>query len=629
MRLRAKILLSTVIPLAILVALVIRWDLMQTREEVATQVKNHVRFLVRGSALLLDGELRRASQVANTAALAFADVGEWTTEETKRFAHSIVAHDPVIYGFSIAWDRDKGPSGKGLEAMSARRSDSGVENFNLAELLDYTKDNRYETVRRTRQPLWSDSLHGTRLENVDIVLYLAPILSESKFLGATVVDVEVDRLSALRRRIGLRHSLWWLLDQNGKLIGKSDDLGSGTTKTPSDSDQDILKMVMEKNSDGTSLFEQARDDKPISVIRTSHSEIDGQVVLALSSVPLTNWVLVSARSFEEQLAPIRDQVVIRAISSIVVGLMAILIVTLGVWWVVLRPIRKLDSVVQRVGSGDFDARAELHGKDELAMLGRQLNRTIPRVKELLETRASLEAAHEVQNALLPQEKFKGESIIVAGRSLSSEQIGGDFFDVVSGAKLGQGRTGMILGDVSGHGVPAALLAATARAYVRGALLEGVDLHSAITATNLRIHEDAGDTRFIVVLGAFFDASAHTLEVVAAGHPSYLLRNNASEFETINAQGIPLGIDSDVEFPQLRFDSIGNGDLFLIASDGIWESRNSNDEEFGIERLLNIVCEHRNDDLEQIIDQIFDQISAWHESSDPKDDCTIVIAKMLG
>jgi sigma-B regulation protein RsbU (phosphoserine phosphatase) len=313
----------------------------------------------------------------------------------------------------------------------------------------------------------------------------------------------------------------------------------------------------------------------------------------------------------------------------VVGLTAILIVTLGVWRVVLRPIRKLDSVVQRVGAGDFDARSELHGKDELAMLGMQLNRTIPRVKELLETRASLDAAHEVQNALLPQEKFNGEGIIIAGRSHSSDQIGGDFFDVVSGAKLKQGRTGIILGDVTGHGVPAALLAATARAYLRGALLEGVDLHSAVTATNMRIHEDAGDTRFIVLLGAFFDASSHELEVVAAGHPGFLLRKNASEFETIVAQGIPLGIDSKAEFTQLRFDSIGDGDLFLIASDGIWEARNSEDEEFGIERLLNTVCEHRDLDPEQILGHIFDGISEWHDSSGLKDDCTVVIAKMLG
>lgn len=629
MRLWVKILLSTVIPLAILIAIVIRWDLSQTRDEVTDRVKNKIRASVHGSALLLDGELRRAAQVANTAALAFADVSEWTSEETRQFAHSIVAHDPVIYGFTIAWDVGKGPSGKGLEAMSARRDAAGVKEFNLAKIMDYSKDPRFEKVRSSKEPLWSKTLQGTDLEKLDIVLYLSPIINDANFIGATVVDVEVDQLGSLHRRIGLGEAPWWLIDEKGDLIGTSDNEITGTALNPTNLGNEVLKLVKDPGKDGLSLLSALEDQESLSVIREVPSRGDEKLVLAIASVPLTNWTLVSIRSLDQQMQPVRSEVALRAVGSVSVGLVAIAIVLIGLWRVVLRPIRRLADVITKIGDGDFDVRTNMRGKDELAMLGRLIDRTVPSVKELIETRASLDAARDVQNTLLPQEAYQDSYIMISGRARPCDEIGGDFFDILGGANLGEGRSGFMLGDVTGHGVAAALLAATARAYLRGTLLAGVPLGSAISAANERINEDSGTSRFIVFIGAFYDGPKQELSLVAAGHPGFLLRKGSEEFEMIPAKGIPLGIDNEAEFPQTRFEGIGSGDLFMLASDGAWEARNSEGEEFGLKRLMSLVSKHRAEKPQVILDNIFQEISEWHNEISLEDDCTLVIAKMIG
>ena len=115
--------------------------------------------------------------------------------------------------------------------------------------------------------------------------------------------------------------------------------------------------------------------------------------------------------------------------------------------------------------------------------------------------------------------------------------------------------------------PAALLSATARAYLRGSLLQGAGLDSAITMANTRIKEDTAEARFIVFIGAIFDANQHRLDVTAAGHPGFLLRSSSASFETINAKGIPLGIELESVFETTVFDSIADGDLLMLASDG--------------------------------------------------------------
>ena len=247
MRLRAKIILSTVIPLAILIALVIRWNLDQTREEITDRVQRMSMARARVSGLLMDGELRRAAQIADTAALAVADSTEWTTDELKQFAHSIVSHDPVISGFSFAWAKGKGPSGNELQSESARRRDGGVEEYDLQKIVDYANDPRFIQLKNTREAFWSDSIHEDPTKNSNIVFYISPILRDNVFLGATVVDVQIDRLSELTRRIGLGKGTWFLLDNTGTLVGVGQSADASTVEKPSFALQSTIEMPMQSD----------------------------------------------------------------------------------------------------------------------------------------------------------------------------------------------------------------------------------------------------------------------------------------------------------------------------------------------------------------------------------------------
>ncbi|MCH2161849.1 MAG: SpoIIE family protein phosphatase, partial [Phycisphaerales bacterium] len=289
----------------------------------------------------------------------------------------------------------------------------------------------------------------------------------------------------------------------------------------------------------------------------------------------------------------------------------------------------LDRVVQRVADGDLNARVDVRGRDEISMLGGALNELVPRLQELLETRASLSAATRVQEALLPREELHGRCIDVAGRSRSSEETGGDFFDVIGGNILGDDRTCLMLADVVGHGLPASLLATTARAYLRGALLSGTSFAEAIQAADVRIFEDSEADRFMVFFAAMHEPAEQRLRVMACGHTGHLLRSGNSEFEVIEPGGIPLGIDPTVACTPRDFDGINPGDLLVVASDGAWEARNPAGMDFGIDRLLELVMTHRDDDLEALLQRLFEEIDAWSGDRDLTDDCTILLARVKG
>ena len=227
MRLRGKFLLSTVIPLAILIAMVIRWDLSDSRGEMTSRAENEHQRRVETAALLLDGELRRAAQVADTAALAVADVEDFTRGDMHRLAHSIVSRDSLIYGFSLAWDPMQGPSRIPREAVAVRHVDAGVEEYDLVKKHDYVQDPNYRAVHESGEAMWTAAVGDDRLGDDDIVLYLSPILKEGMVNGIAMVDVSVDRLDTLIQRVGLQDFPWLVVDEQGRVLGASQKMETG------------------------------------------------------------------------------------------------------------------------------------------------------------------------------------------------------------------------------------------------------------------------------------------------------------------------------------------------------------------------------------------------------------------
>jgi sigma-B regulation protein RsbU (phosphoserine phosphatase) len=245
-------------------------------------------------------------------------------------------------------------------------------------------------------------------------------------------------------------------------------------------------------------------------------------------------------------------------------------------------------------------------------------------KERLEH--SLAMAREIQQSLLPPGRILREGIDVFGISIPCDETGGDYFDYIT---FREGHLGLVVGDVSGHGVDAALFMATARAFLRAFASTGEDLSCVIGDLNNALERDMGTGSFMTLFYCDVDVRERTLRYVRAGHnPPFLLRKGAGEFEELDQGGMGLGFERNHEFKVAGPVELEVGDILVLFTDGIPEARNSQKELFDEERLRNIVREHQESSAKEIVEEIVDQVNRFTGGVGVEDDVTLIVAKAV-
>ncbi len=624
MKLRGKVSIAIVVPLALLLALAIRTDLVETRSRLIGEGSDRMRRSARSVATVIDGQCRRMAQVADTASISVADVKDWTRDELFGLAHGIVAQDPILFGFGIAWEATPGPEDKGVFFGYAERSLGGIEEIDLTSRYDIAKLPRYLRLKESAERFW-DRIEIERDDlTTRMIAYLAPVMSAGRFLGGVFVDVEVEAFERIIEQRGLDCEDWAIVDERGDVLANSP--GAGSEFEAGSVGNFVVRARRADGPDRALKFDEllrraAVGEAFVEAVATSEDVEDVRMV-AFAPIEEPGWVLVSGRSQAVMTAEADRLVFARAAAVVAIALTAIGIVLLGTWWVVLRPVRRIADVVARAAEGDRSVRVGLAGKDELAMLGETLDDAFPRLDELARTQASLDSARVVQESLLPADPLDDAGVSIAGRVIPSDQTGGDYFDY---GDLGDGRIAIGLGDATGHGMPSALFVATARAYVRASTMTESDLASAIGLANERLCLESSAGLFMVLFAAILDPANGSLEVASAGHPGFLLRSGEDRFEEIEAGGIPLGIQPST-YRSTKL-AIGPGDVLLVASDGAWECRNPEGAMLGLERMLEAAVAGRDRSAESQVADLFDFIHRFADGQPLDDDCTILVVRI--
>ncbi len=625
MKLRGKVTLSVVVPLAVLLAVVVRADLMDTRARLLEAGSDQLRRSTRNTASILEGQCNRIAQVADTASISVADVKDWTRDELFGLAHGIVARDTVLFGFGIAWEATPGPEGLGIFCGYAQRTDGGIEEIDLSKKFDIERLPRYRRLRSTESSFWERLPKESSDADEDLMVYLAPVMSNGVFLGGVVVDIQISKIVEIVDQAGLRGEEWGVVDHQGNLIAASDGAVEQLRGRDSVGGMEVRRIDAGPADPPISIMDFVRRSEKGEVFVEKLASNDyglGDRMVAFAPLESMDWVLVSGRSLEAMTKATNSLVLRRAIGLIAIAVTAIAIVLFGTWRVILKPVRRITGVLDHAASGDRTARARLGGHDELAALGNALDDALPRLDELARTQASLDAARVVQESLLPSEALHERGVGIAGRVIPSDQTGGDYFDF---GVLDDRRIAIGLGDATGHGIPSALFVATARAYVRASIFNEPDLASAIALANERLTDESSAGLFMVLFSAIVDTSEGTLEVASAGHPGYLLRSKDSEFQEIEAAGIPLGIQSTT-YRSTKYEGLASGDVLFLASDGVWECRNPAGELLGLDRLLAEAVRQRDRSAEEQVAAMFDFVKDWASGRPLDDDCTIVVLR---
>jgi len=295
---------------------------------------------------------------------------------------------------------------------------------------------------------------------------------------------------------------------------------------------------------------------------------------------------------------------------------------------VSRPVLSLIGFMNRVGGGDLEAKADFGGSAEFRQLADALNRMIADLRDRLRVRHSLGVAMEVQQRLLPSSAPRVDGLDVAGHSTYCDETGGDYYDFLVLDRAAPGEVLIALGDVMGHGVAAALVMAGVRAVLRDRAVAEGDLADLMGRLNRLISADHGGERFMTMHLSVIDSKTGTMRWVSAGHDPVIIYDPADgSFTEIGDGDLPLGVVDNTEYREQRSPPFRAGQILFIGTDGVWEMPNVAGEQFGKDRLRDVIRESAACPAEAIAKALRDRLIAYQAQAKQVDDVTFVVVKM--
>lgn len=251
------------------------------------------------------------------------------------------------------------------------------------------------------------------------------------------------------------------------------------------------------------------------------------------------------------------------------------------------------------------------------------------ITDISSHKRALKLAAEVQKGLLPLEAPVVDGLEIAGTSIPCDEVGGDYYDYfpVSGQEQG---VAVAIGDITGHGVDAALLMSSARSYLKVCALQSGNPEEVVTSLNQHLVSDMYDSgRFMSMFYLVIKRDRNSCEWVRAGHdPAILYDPDHDTFSELKGPGLALGIDPDFAYRTQYSNGLNRGQIIALATDGIWESANDHGEMFGKERLQKIIRRCAASSADQILQEIMKAHEEFMAQAIIQDDLTMILIKVI-
>jgi len=232
----------------------------------------------------------------------------------------------------------------------------------------------------------------------------------------------------------------------------------------------------------------------------------------------------------------------------------------------------------------------------------------------------LATAAEIQANLMPRENPKLRGYEIAARTLPSHMIGGDFYDFIP---FDESHLGIVIGDVSGKGIPGAILMASARASLRAYLEDPHTVKEVITRLNRVLHRDTQSDQFVSLFYGMLDAQEATLTYTNAGHNAPILLREHERI-LLKEGGSILGILEEASYGEGKIQLLPS-DVVIFYTDGITEAERG-DESFGEERLTELVRTNTYESPGELLERVLGEVARFSDSPPQSDDRTIIVLK---
>jgi serine phosphatase RsbU (regulator of sigma subunit) len=292
----------------------------------------------------------------------------------------------------------------------------------------------------------------------------------------------------------------------------------------------------------------------------------------------------------------------------------------------------LTSGVRQLAGGDFRTRVPVRSSDEFGALAgafnqmaEDLERHEARAVEQERLRRELELSRLIQTEMLPRTSLRSGAAEIGGVSIPAREVGGDFFNYFV---LPDGRLALLVGDVSGKGVSAALLMANIQATLRARLPHETDLAQLADRLDRELDQNTPGGVYLTLFLAILEIDGRTMRYINAGHnPQFLLRRGGG-IEPLGSTGMPIALYAGHGYSEARV-PLGSGDLLFFYTDGLVETENESGDMFGADRLQKILAAEQTDGIDTILQRVEQQVSAFRGNAEPFDDATMMALRISG
>jgi sigma-B regulation protein RsbU (phosphoserine phosphatase) len=355
------------------------------------------------------------------------------------------------------------------------------------------------------------------------------------------------------------------------------------------------------------------------------------LLFACNLIPLFSMIMIlhiisgSHREPALALEMLRSAILVNALLFIGVGIYLTVLVSRNL----SIPFQGIIRTLREIRNGNFDKRVQVMSNDEIGYTGDAINEMIKGLIEREKIQQALDLAREIQQNLLPRGTLQIDGVDIAGKSVYCDETGGDYYDFMPIGRGGDKKIGIVIGDVSGHGISSALLMSSVRASLRQrAFLPGstADIISDVNHQLVTDIEDSG--QFMTMFFMTLDIESKHIDWVRAGHDPAILYNLESDsFDELGGPGIALGVDGNWNFNANEKEGFRGGRIIFMGTDGVWEVRNRSGEMLGKEPIRDTIRKNSSSSAERILEAIFTTLDDFIGRARIEDDITAVVVKI--
>jgi len=385
-----------------------------------------------------------------------------------------------------------------------------------------------------------------------------------------------------------------LADERGRVVARA--------HARADSALEVEMAVLQ--GEGTRRFRHGDDE--FMVVGVGAGD-DATILVAQSLRPVERFV--------------NRQVVNRAVTVAVLVMLVMAVTNVLLWRLVRRPVGQLMQAVEAIRNRRFDHRIEQLNTAELQFLAdgfKRMGAELERVE--LSRQHEMGKARRIHLGLLPPESTTIPGLSLAARYRSADSVGGDYYDML---KYQDGRWLILIADVSGHGVSAALVMAMIKALSRQAVAQDRPMLDIVRLLNRELESLTGSQHFVTFLAGQYDPETFELQHVNCGHEPGVVFGPDGEIKYhLQTSGLPLGVISDTDWEIGRC-TLQAGDRLYLVTDGLIEVDNSSGEMLGRNRLAQLLSSHGKRSPGEAVDEIIAQIGRFRGKDSFEDDATLV------